>query len=309
MKRLLIILLFATLGTYLGAQTLQNPAVIGAASRNQQVAKSLLVKDTVIVKGPIDVTGSARIRSLGAGIVNSNSEGVLSSSSTVTIDTLNAQRLSGGSVQVRRSSFTSELASYNADSTLGGCGLGCDTIQMLLDSLYNSPWTHNGTGQIVQRDTTLNVGIGTTNPTAKLHVNGSLRSDSSEYSITVGKRGFYDGSYLRHQVDADNEMLTGYWYDTDGFAPYYGMVRYYQGSQAQFIQLAPDGIVSFQSLNFSLIDAPNGALFNGTLTITQGDIYINDIGSGIIIPSPDGTCWRLTPDNAGASVWTPITCP
>ena len=45
------------------------------------------------------------------------------------------------------------------------------------------------------------------------------------------------------------------------------------------------------------------------LTVTGGDVYITDISSGVIIPSPDGTCWRLTPDNAGATVWTSITCP
>lgn len=41
----------------------------------------------------------------------------------------------------------------------------------------------------------------------------------------------------------------------------------------------------------------------------KGDTYITDIGSGVIMKSPNGACWRLTPDNTGASVWTSIPCP
>jgi hypothetical protein len=45
------------------------------------------------------------------------------------------------------------------------------------------------------------------------------------------------------------------------------------------------------------------------LTVGDGDVYITDVASGVVIPSPDGTCWRLTPDNSGNTVWTSITCP
>ncbi len=45
------------------------------------------------------------------------------------------------------------------------------------------------------------------------------------------------------------------------------------------------------------------------LHVRGGDTFIEDVGSGVIIKSPDGNCWRLTPDNSGNSVWTSITCP
>ncbi len=43
--------------------------------------------------------------------------------------------------------------------------------------------------------------------------------------------------------------------------------------------------------------------------VATGDVYIENIGSGIIMKSPNGTCWRMTVSNAGAGQFTSITCP
>ncbi len=45
------------------------------------------------------------------------------------------------------------------------------------------------------------------------------------------------------------------------------------------------------------------------LTVTGGDVNILDMGSGIIMKSPNGQCWRVTIDNSGNLVRTSITCP
>ncbi len=45
------------------------------------------------------------------------------------------------------------------------------------------------------------------------------------------------------------------------------------------------------------------------LQITQGDVYIEDIGQGVIMKSPDGQCWRYTPDNNGQLVPSAVACP
>ncbi len=45
------------------------------------------------------------------------------------------------------------------------------------------------------------------------------------------------------------------------------------------------------------------------LHVFAGDINIDQIGSGIILKSPNGQCWRVTIDNAGNFVRTAITCP
>ncbi len=45
------------------------------------------------------------------------------------------------------------------------------------------------------------------------------------------------------------------------------------------------------------------------LQVSDGDVYINTIGSGVIMKSPNGQCWRMTVSNAGAPVFTAIPCP
>lgn len=45
------------------------------------------------------------------------------------------------------------------------------------------------------------------------------------------------------------------------------------------------------------------------LHVFAGDVNIDQIGSGIILKSPNGSCWRVTIDNTGNLVRTAITCP
>ena len=45
------------------------------------------------------------------------------------------------------------------------------------------------------------------------------------------------------------------------------------------------------------------------LHVFNGDVNIDQIGSGIIMKSPNGQCWRITIDNTGNLVRTSITCP
>lgn len=45
------------------------------------------------------------------------------------------------------------------------------------------------------------------------------------------------------------------------------------------------------------------------LQVKQGDVYIEDIGKGIIMKDSGGKCWRYTPDTSGQLVSSSITCP
>lgn len=47
----------------------------------------------------------------------------------------------------------------------------------------------------------------------------------------------------------------------------------------------------------------------GQLKVTKSDVYIENIGSGVVMKSPNGSCWRVTIDNSGNFVSTPIGCP
>lgn len=45
------------------------------------------------------------------------------------------------------------------------------------------------------------------------------------------------------------------------------------------------------------------------LQVAGGDIYVQDIGAGIILRSPNGGCWRLSVDDSGAIIRTAVSCP
>lgn len=45
------------------------------------------------------------------------------------------------------------------------------------------------------------------------------------------------------------------------------------------------------------------------LHVFNGDVNIDQIGSGIILKSPNGACWRITIDNSGNLIRTAIACP
>ncbi len=45
------------------------------------------------------------------------------------------------------------------------------------------------------------------------------------------------------------------------------------------------------------------------LHVTGGDVYIEDVSKGVIMKSPNGKCWRMTIDNSGQTINTPIACP
>jgi hypothetical protein len=45
------------------------------------------------------------------------------------------------------------------------------------------------------------------------------------------------------------------------------------------------------------------------LHVKTGDIYIEQVTSGVIMKSPNGQCWRMAVSNAGAPVFTAIPCP
>ncbi len=45
------------------------------------------------------------------------------------------------------------------------------------------------------------------------------------------------------------------------------------------------------------------------LQITDGDVYIDNMNSGVIMTAPDGSCWRMTMANGGTIVTDSIACP
>ncbi|MCR9052888.1 MAG: hypothetical protein ACE362_21700 [Phaeodactylibacter xiamenensis] len=64
----------------------------------------------------------------------------------------------------------------------------------------------------------------------------------------------------------------------------------------------PTEIASFQKSNYVFST-------EGGIRSTSGDIYIEELGKGVIMKSPNGNCWRVTVSNSGGFISTQVTCP
>ena len=68
------------------------------------------------------------------------------------------------------------------------------------------------------------------------------------------------------------------------------------------------------------IDRSSGNIFIGTngtsnsnfgakLEVSEGDVYISQLNSGVILVSPNGNCWRVTISDTGTLISSSIICP
>ena len=150
-----------------------------------------------------------------------------------------------------------------------------------------------------------NVGIGTDVPVSNLDIHGgdstglTIRAVSNTFSFLEIKELSEDldlglkGRGVRLVVDgATNNYFSIQVTDEPPTLPYIDaiIIPYFPTSRAGYIGIG--GISPMSRLH-----------------VSNGDIYIDNIGSGVIMKSPDGTCWRVTVDNTGAMVTTAITCP
>jgi hypothetical protein len=61
--------------------------------------------------------------------------------------------------------------------------------------------------------------------------------------------------------------------------------------------------IGMNNIGNNIVEQPKSKLH-----IFNGDVNIDQIGSGIILKSPNGQCWRVTIDNTGNLIRTAITC-
>ena len=146
------------------------------------------------------------------------------------------------------------------------------------------------------------MGIGTNQPRVALDVKGDVRASNSDTSNIAYLSGIDGALILRRKndfayIDFKSTIDTS--------------VR---------ISCINNGLVintgqTLTSYNERLRILSNGNIGIGNsnpkskFTVTGGDVNITDIASGIIMKSPNGSCWRVTIDNSGNLVRTAITCP
>jgi len=140
-----------------------------------------------------------------------------------------------------------------------------------------------------------NIGIGTNNPTEKLELNGNLLLSLNSYINLLG------GDFTAPPVNC-NYGLFPHINVGLGISSIHGGISFWTG---EGVTVAP-----YESMRIW-----QGKVGIGTsdpkskLSVKGGDVNILDIGSGIIMKSPNGQCWKVTIDNTGNFVKTSITCP
>jgi hypothetical protein len=132
--------------------------------------------------------------------------------------------------------------------------------------------------------------VGSSNTEAALFLAGTGGSNHS--SIALGEFGGTKSWAIMQKAS------------TNGGTNHYFSIEYQDGTSLidGILKLTPEG-------NTALGYAYNQVPPASKLSVKGGDINVVDVGKGIIMKSPNGSCWRLTVSNTGQPVFTSVTCP
>lgn len=131
------------------------------------------------------------------------------------------------------------------------------------------------------------------------------------------------GLFTRRFNNRNTDLQLYAYPDEPSVNPYLrGMTMLYSPSSNNGLQFtAANGVLRFTTGGFAETGSErmridlNGNIGIGTsnpaakVQVANGDVYIQDVNRGVIMKSPDGSCWRMTVSNAGAPVLTKVACP
>jgi hypothetical protein len=187
------------------------------------------------------------------------------------------------------------------DTTMTGAGTSASPLGVAF-----SPWKASGTN--IYNTNTGKVLIGTSvpfnalNPTQLLNIMSNTmeaslvlagNSGSNHSSILLYDTPFHNGWSISHKATANNgidHQLAIDYYDATTNSYRYDIVKFTHDGRT--------------GLGFYYTEIPPSKF-----SVKGGDVNILDVGSGVIMKSPNGNCWRMTVNNAGQPVFTAITCP
>ena len=158
-----------------------------------------------------------------------------------------------------------------------------------------------------------NIGISEVSPTSKLHVNGDVQigeSNGAAFSSKPTLNIFGDSNpsnFILRLEQGGEGTNKGVFF---GSPSSNSSARLFLDNDIFSIGRA-NSTDNLSMLNFNV----NGNIGinevnpKAKLHVNNGDVYIEEIGSGLIMKSPNGQCWRYTPDNTGQLISTSVGCP
>ena len=260
---------------------------------------------------------------VGANPGNSSFPTNIRFETTGTSETIRSERLrisENGNVGIGK---TTPAYKLDVDGTV-------NAAQFLINGsplVASSPWNSSAGNTFY---TSGNVGIGTTTPSVKLDINGggdlnllNLSNDANSLGVNtivssntdfhasafIGKRS--RGSLSTPLAVSAGDRITGIYgslFANSGFQNAAG-IQFYVGANPGSSSFPSNIRFETTSTNQTARTERLRISETGNVIIKTSDILIENIGSGVIMKSPDGNCWRMTVNNAGAPVFTSITCP
>lgn len=174
------------------------------------------------------------------------------------------------------------------------------------------------------------VGIGTQEPNAVLEIDGSkslnllhLKTQENSLGIiaTVSSEADFHGSSFIGKRSRGSQVNPKNVKEGDRITGFYGSMYSgddYQNSSAIHFYVGPNPGPSSYPSNIRFETIASGETTrkermritdDGNIKIKTGDIYIEDVNSGVIMKSPNGQCWRMSVNNSGNPAFNLINCP
>ncbi len=174
----------------------------------------------------------------------------------------------------------------------------------------NAAWQVNGSNVFLK--TGGNAGIGTGNPTERLDVAGAVKFSGE--LMPAGKAGL-DGQILVSD-GANKPPVWSYPSDALGGTAWSTTGNANTSVGTNFIGTTDSNPLLVKTANAERIriTAAGNVGINETtpgsaLEVGGGDVYVNGSANGVILRSPDNSCWRIQVDNTGAVTTTAVSCP
>ncbi len=175
-----------------------------------------------------------------------------------------------------------------------------------------------------------NVGIGTDDPEYKLEVKDSVSNEnrtfvnienkdiSTRSSAALEIKAGSQENYSVFRMHGDNYDYS--WWGKHGQLKTVGDGLIIEATKSDnsggdivFVNGSTGGSQNIKTINMKINGEGNVGIGTDNpqekLQIKSGDIYLEDINSGVILTSPNGSCWRMTVDNSGNPIFSLVTHP